>query len=326
MTSLIGIADLPPDKQFDSWSDAISKTYVPLRATAHVGADPFRGELIGQSLGSTEISVVTGGPCEVARTAGTIRQSDPGFLKLGLQLKGYSILTQDGREAALTPGDFAVYDTRRQYQLSFDRDFRTLVVMFPRDLLPLRASELRQFTARRVSGRRGIGALVVPLLLNMSEQMYKEELSTNAELSTAVLNMLAAAFSEQLGCESRVPSETHRTALLMRIKAFIDARLDDPQLSTGHIAEAHHISPRYLQKMFEAEATTVTDWIRRRRLERCRSDLIDPRYSRVSIGAIAARWGLIDSSYFSRLFKAAYGSAPREFRASSALERSAART
>jgi hypothetical protein len=41
-----------------------------------------------------------------------------------------------------------------------------------------------------------------------------------------------------------------------------------------------------------AMGTTVTDWVRGRRLERCRNDLLDPRYARTSIGAIPARWGL----------------------------------
>jgi probable F420-dependent oxidoreductase len=32
--------------------------------------------------------------------------------------------------------------------------------------------------------------------------------------------------------------------------------------------------------------TTVTDWVRGRRLERCRNDLLDPRYARTSIGIV----------------------------------------
>jgi AraC-like DNA-binding protein len=274
---------------------------------------------VSQTVGSAHISEVSGGACEVARTAQTIRQSDPGLLKLGLQLRGYCVLTQDGREAALTPGDFALYDTRRQYQLSFDDTFKCLVLMFPRDLLPLRGDELNQFTARRISGRQGIGGLVAPLLLNMSDHMRGDQLSGNIELSSAVINILAAAVSEQLGCESRVPPETHRATLIMRIKAFVDARLEDPELSSSRIAEAHNISPRYLQKLFGGEGTTVTDWIRSRRLEHCRNNLLDPRFASTSIGAIAARWGLIDSSYFSRLFKIAYGEAPREFRANAQM-------
>jgi AraC-like DNA-binding protein len=319
VTSIVSFAELPANDQFDSWSQTVSQTYVPLVATDHTGHVPFGGELISQTVGSAHISEISGGACAVARTAQTIRQCDPGLLKLGMQLRGYCVLTQDGREAALTPGDFALYDTRRQYQLSFDDTFKCLVVMFPHELLPLRGNELNQFTARRVSGRQGIGGLVAPLLLNMSKQMREHELSTNVELSSAVINMLAAAISEQLGCESRVPPETHRAALIMKIKAFIDARLEDPELTSSRISDAHNISPRYLQKLFESEGSTVTDWIRSRRLEHCRSDLLDPRFAGTPIAVIAARWGLIDSSYFARLFKIAYGAAPREYRAHASL-------
>jgi AraC-like DNA-binding protein len=58
----------------------------------------------------------------------------------------------------------------------------------------------------------------------------------------------------------------------------------------------------------------VTDWIRRRRLDHCRRELLDPRHAGEPISRIAARWGLLDSSHFSRVFRATYGMSPREFR------------
>jgi AraC-like DNA-binding protein len=58
----------------------------------------------------------------------------------------------------------------------------------------------------------------------------------------------------------------------------------------------------------------VTDWIRRRRLDHCKRELLDPRNAGESISTIAARWGLADSSHFSRLFRTTYGMSPREFR------------
>jgi AraC-like DNA-binding protein len=70
-----------------------------------------------------------------------------------------------------------------------------------------------------------------------------------------VLDLFAAALSEQLGCEPSVRPETRRHALVLQIKAFIDARLDDPELTTATIAAAHYISPRYLRKLFEAEGS-----------------------------------------------------------------------
>jgi AraC-like DNA-binding protein len=54
--------------------------------------------------------------------------------------------------------------------------------------------------------------------------------------------------------------------------------------------------------------------IRRRRLERCARDLADPALAERPVAVIAACWGLPDSRHFARLFKAAYGRTPRDYR------------
>ncbi|MEU9872377.1 helix-turn-helix transcriptional regulator [Actinomadura sp. NPDC048021] len=66
--------------------------------------------------------------------------------------------------------------------------------------------------------------------------------------------------------------------------------------------------------MFREEGTTVSAWIRERRLEHCRRDLRDPLQLHRPVSAIAAGWGFVDAAHFSRLFKAAYGATPREYR------------
>ncbi|WP_237727038.1 cupin domain-containing protein [Rhodococcus jostii] len=279
VSSLFSCNDLPAGEQFDAWRETVSNAFVPLDAKSYT-AGTFTGELLTGVVGSLQVSEVSGGAVEVCRMPDAIRRSDPGYVKLGMQIRGYCVLTQDDREAALIPGDFSIYDTRRPYQVSFEGDFAQLVVMFPHELIHLPPDALNDMTARRVSGRRGIGGLVSKLLVGIAEQPRGvEELSANQQLSNGVLNLLAAALSEQLGCESNVPPETNRAALLLQIKAFIDARLYDPELSSHLIARAHNISPRNLQKMFEGEGTTATEWIRRRRLEHCRRDLVDPRLS-----------------------------------------------
>jgi AraC-like DNA-binding protein len=225
-------------------------------------------------------------------------------------------VTDDTPGPAHTSRDVAFDEMRRRYQLSADDEFGYLVLVFPRNLISLSVNDLTEFTARWAPGRQGIGALVAPLLADSTQQAQTDELlSTNFELSSAVINLVAAAFSEEHRFESQGPSNTHRIALILRIKEFVDARLGNPALTSSNIAAANHISPRYLQKLFEAEGTTVTDWVRTRRLERCRRDLRDPRLAGTSIGTIAARWGFMNASYFSRLFKTAYGIAPRDFRA-----------
>lgn len=55
-------------------------------------------------------------------------------------------------------------------------------------------------------------------------------------------------------------------------------------------------------------------WIRQRRLERCRRDLLDPALADLPVSAVAARWGLMNAAHFSRAFRAAYGLPPTEYR------------
>jgi AraC-like DNA-binding protein len=52
------------------------------------------------------------------------------------------------------------------------------------------------------------------------------------------------------------------------------------------------VSVRQLYKLFETQECTVAEWIRHRRMERCRRDLSDPALLHRPVGAIAAQWGL----------------------------------
>jgi len=102
--------------------------------------------------------------------------------------------------------------------------------------------------------------------------------------------------------------------LRLRILSYIEANLDDPELSPRSIARANFVSTRYLHKLFENEARTVSRLIGDLRLDRCRRDLTDPELCREPVIDIAGRWGFRSASHFSRCFRAMYGRTPRDFR------------
>ena len=135
-----------------------------------------------------------------------------------------------------------------------------------------------------------------------------------ARLSTAIVDLLTIALAARLDRGRSVQPDTYQRTLLLRVHAFIERRLGDPRLSPGTVAAAHHISVRYLYKLFEQEPTGVAGWIRQRRLERCRRDLLDPALRSRPVSAIAARWGMLNAAHFSRSFRAAYGVPPVEYR------------
>jgi AraC-like DNA-binding protein len=308
-----GAGDPPPMSRFDAFHDAVSQTFVPLVTHA---SDPslFQGRVTHADLGPLHLAEVVAGEHVVRRSSRLVRGPDPDFYKLSLQVKGYGVLSQDGRHAVLRPGDLAIYDTTRPYGLSFDGPFQMFVLMFRRSLLRLPEASVRKMTGRRIDGDRGLGMLIGPFLAGLPGQVDRCAPGASIDLADSVLDMLAAALADELDSSEPPVSGARQAGLLVRIKAYIEERLADPDLNPNSIAGAHHISPRYLRKLFEAEGDSVGRWIRSRRLERCRHDLVQPELLDRPVSTVAAQWCLTDPAHFSRLFKAAYGQSPREYR------------
>jgi AraC-like DNA-binding protein len=191
---------------------------------------------------------------------------------------------------------------------------RIVTLAFPPAMLPLRRDDLGRLTAVRMRGDHGTGALVSSLARRLTEQVDNLSGADGVRLGTALVDLLGLGLATRLDRAEDISHEGRQRALLVRIQTFIEARLGDPDLTPRSIAAAHYISIRYLHKLFETEQTTVADWIRRRRLERCRRDLLDPACRSAPVGAIGMRWGFRDAARFSRVFRAAYGAPPGEYR------------
>ncbi|MGH8598624.1 MAG: helix-turn-helix domain-containing protein, partial [Gammaproteobacteria bacterium] len=99
-----------------------------------------------------------------------------------------------------------------------------------------------------------------------------------------------------------------------RVCRLIEVRLGDPKLSLSAIADHESISPRYLQRLFEAGGTSFSEYVRERRLERCHSDLKNPKLAHETITDLCFRYGFNDAAHFSRAFKERYGTSPRTYR------------
>ena len=97
-----------------------------------------------------------------------------------------------------------------------------------------------------------------------------------------------------------------------RIALYMDSRLGDPELSVHRIAAAHHVSVRTLYRIFARRGDTVHGYLRTRRLDRARHDLLTR--PDLTVSAICTRWGITDVSHFARQYRARFGCTPRETR------------
>jgi AraC-like DNA-binding protein len=308
--------DFDDGDRFDAWTDAVNQSFVPLHSAmkASTTSASFQGKLVAQSLGRAQISTVRGSAVSVQRTTRAISQSDPGYIKLGLQLRGYSVISQDDRDAALAPGDFAIYDTTRPYTLDFEDTFAMFVVMFPLETLRINRRALSTLTASRFSGRRGLGAITSSFLGELSKQLDAEPMSGGFSLCDAVIDLVVTTLFERLGAQAVTDDASRRRSLLLQVRAYIGSRLDDPHLSVASIANAHHVSVRYLQKLFEEQDDTVGGHIRHSRLDQCRRDLSNPALLGRSVAAIGSDWGFTDAGGFSRAFRREFAISPTDYR------------
>ena len=275
---------------------AVSESFVPLQVST-AGPDHFRGIIRGASVDEVHVNEVRATSHVVERTPELIARSDRSYFKLSLMLAGTGMLIQDDREAVLQAGDLAVYDTDRPYSLVFDDDFRTMVVMFPKHLISLPSDMIGQLTAVRISGQGGLGGMVVPYLTQLAGNLDQLAGTTGARLAHSALDLVTTVFTRELGLDE-VSADPHR-ALVQRIRSYIDRNLASTDLGPATIASAHFISTRHLHGLFQEQGVTVSTWIRTRRLEQCRRDLLDPMLADRPVAAIAARWGFVDAAHFS---------------------------
>jgi AraC-like DNA-binding protein len=318
MSVLIRVEDEPPRTRLDYFQHVVADTIVPFGLHIDASRD-LRAQILTGPVGAVHVTKVSAPPMMASRTARLIRVSDPELFKIDVQVRGRTVFAQGDREAVLARGDFTLMDLSRPCRLVDREDeHEVLAVKFPHTALPLRHSELARLTAVPISGRDGLGVPISSLARQLAQKLEDYGPTEGARLAAALMDLLVVALAERLGRLPALVPDTRRRALLASVLSYVDRRLGDPGLSPSAVAAAHHVSLRQLYRLFDSQSMGVAGWIRQRRLERCRRDLLDPAFAHWSVSAIAARWGLMDAAHFSRAFRAAYGLPPAEYRMSRA--------
>ena len=299
-------------ERLDSWRDLIRENFVSLDIVAD-RSDPFSGHVRSEQIGLLNVASVTSGPQKFTRTAQLAQADDIAYLQVGLLQRGAAVVQQDGREAVLSPGDFALYETVRPFHWALQGTWELLVFTWPRPSFRLDEAASHNVTARCLNGSSGIGAIVGRMLADLAHSPPALSADAGTRLGHEVCELVTTVATEHVR-----PSEpAHRADVLgQRIDDYIFDHLSDPGLSPAEIAAAHFISTRHLHRLFAGRGTTVSQQIRQRRLERACLELRRPG-SQLSITDISWRWGFPDVATFSRAFRAAYATTPTRYRTAS---------
>lgn len=291
------------------WQQAIDENFVHCTTVLPPG---FRGSVSNGRLGTIQLNRVEATRHRAARTSAHIEAHNKDVVLLNVVLSGTLRISQDGRDATLCPGDFAIHDSTRPYALFFETTFSQVVYQIPRNLLRQRLGCFDHYTAVKVSGHNQIGKLASDFMVNAGQLNDQIEAVVAERLSLQAVDLIGLALSTETTGRTNGCRSSHRSALLYRAKTFVESHLRE-KIDPSTLAAALGCSMRYVNGLFADENTTLGEYVLARRLEHCRSDLADgPRARRVS--EIAYAWGFNSSGHFCRSFRARFGTSPSEYR------------
>ena len=304
---------LAPGDRVEALRDVLWRSVVRIEVDHHVAVEGITTELSLSRLGSLGLLSVKSTGATVRRTPKLARDDMERALFLGLQVSGTSLIVQDGRQAVLHPGEFALYDTAMPYTLVFDGGIDQHYVRIPRGELALPDAAIRAVSAVALGRGHSVAALASAYFSRLAENTDLGDGLSAEFLAQPSVELVRAVVATQLSdsCLSREPLEE---TLGLRIVEYLRAHLAEYDLSAARIAAAHNISVRHLYAVLSKLGISLGDWIRAHRLEECRKDLARPGSRNITIASIARRWGFVDAAHFSRVFKEAYGLTPKEWR------------
>ncbi|WP_407565357.1 AraC family transcriptional regulator [Streptomyces sp. 184] len=322
--------DVPASERFAYWQHRMCGRMSgfriaraePAAGTADRADSVFLAEELEISLGGLGVASRRLSSVDIRRKRD---DADKGGYQILLPVQGALLTDWDGRAAVSRPGTMYFHDGTRLNSLGLRAPdgpghFHVLTVDIPADRITLPPGSLARLVGQELPGDEGPGALLTGVVSQVLAGAGAYRPTDTARLGTAVLDLVHAHLAHQLESRTAQPSlapEHRRHALLVRVVDFMRHHLEDPELTPQSVADAHHVSVSYLHRIFRAHTggrETVAGWIRRHRLEHARRDLADPALAAVPVHRIAARWGYTHAAAFTRSFRAAYGTTPREYR------------
>lgn len=305
--------------QLDFWRDALARAAVPLEVRTRLSASSppgsFAASMDATTLGDVRfLATRSDNSYEVLRTPRLIAASTAEAFTLFLHLAGTTRTTLGEHHDVHRPGSVMLMDSGQPNELILPDNHEALTVHFPLSALHVPRDRLRSLCMTELTTDSGVGLLLRPFLLQVARQLHQDETPALPDrLADTVVQLVESFVWERLGTTTG-GGGTPAQVLLFQIRRDIDNRLGWDDLNPTQLAERHHISLRYLHKLFADADTTVAAWIKERRLQRANRDLRDRSLDHLPVSVIAAGVGLPNPAQFSRLFKARFGMTPSDYR------------
>lgn len=250
-----------------------------------------------------------------SRSRANIAADTTDDIDLFVNLSGQLQVTHKDREIVLAEGEAALVSLADVYSFVHLSQGDLIALRIPRGQFAPLVTGVHDLCYRPISG----GTPALKLLIDYLKIARDSQRIGCPELQRAFVRHIHDLMALAVGA-ARDAAETARAgglraARLNALKQDIAGCLDQPDLSVTTLAVRHAMTPRFIQRLFEAEGTTFTEYLLHQRLAHAHRALTDPHREGDKISTVAWDCGFGDVSYFNRAFRRRYDLAPSEVRA-----------
>jgi len=263
------------------------------------------------SLPGLQLMESSSSPAKVSRSGRFLADGNDDVV-LAIARSGSVIINSGGREQHLRDGEAIVLsggEPASYHRISTGRSFTLRV---PRATFESTVVSVDDALMRPIASDRGA--------LKLMED-YASWLMNAGSMDQQLLNLsvrhiqdlLVLAIGPTSDFADTARTRGLRAARLKLAKSYIASHSHRHDLSVTTLAASLNVTPRYVQRLFEADGTTFSEFLLGQRLARAHRLLCGPQAS-AAISTIAYDVGFGDLSYFNRRFRRQYGMTPREVR------------
>lgn len=227
-----------------------------------------------------------------------------------LVLSGSGKVSFGGTTYDLSGGDCALIDCRSPYshQSSEQEPWELMWVHFNGCTAPDYYSYFTKNVSSPVFHADDVTAFSGPIL-QLLEAAARKDKTAELQCSKLITDILTLCFTVPL--KQELASQTGAVGKLQSVKEYIDVHFAE-KLSLDEISEQFFLSKFHLSREFKRiYGTTVGNYILGQRITYAKELL---RFSDKSVEAIATACGVMDTSYFNKVFKKSEGISPSQYR------------